>query len=63
MKVPLPSQISEAETHRDELEKAVKTRPELMERLHRAEGLVLTLMLLQTHETEFRQYMAARKAR
>lgn len=63
MKVPLPTQIAEAAQHRDELQSAVLKRPELIDRLHAAEGTVLTLTLLQTTETEFRQFMARERTK
>ena len=67
MKIPLPDQIAEARRHRDSLE-ALRAEgvtytegPDLETRLHRAEGIVLTLEFIKTYESEFRQFMANRK--
>lgn len=63
MKIPLSEQIHEAETHRDELQAALARRPELTDRLHRSEGIVLTLRLIESVEAPFRQFMATRHSK
>jgi hypothetical protein len=60
MKISLSEQIREAETHRDELTELASKRPTLTDRLHRAEGIILTLRLIETVEPEFRSFMAER---
>lgn len=66
MKVSLSEQLEEATRYRDALERlhdeGVKftEAPDLETRLHRAEGIVLTLTLLQVQEQDFRQFMAQR---
>ena len=61
MKIPLSAQIAEATLHRDELQSTLTKRPELLDRLHAAEGIVLTLGLLETTQSEFREFMKLRK--
>lgn len=61
MKIPLLDQIAEAERHRDELQAALAKRPELAGRLHAAEGMCLTMRLVQAIETDLRQFMAERR--
>jgi len=60
VKIPLADQIAEAEHHRDALQIAIAARPELAERLNRAEGMVLTLRLIQATEGPFREFMKTR---
>ena len=60
MKISLPEQLREAETHRDEMQAQASTRPTLTSRLHRSEGIVLTLRWLETYEIPFRAFMAQR---
>jgi len=57
MKVPLSEQIQEAEQRRDELTRQGGDQT----RLHRAEGIVLTLHLIQATEQDFREFMRQRK--
>lgn len=67
MKVPLTEQIQEATRYRDSLEKLREEgfeyteAPDLETRLHRAEGIVLTLKLLQVTEQDFREFMRQRR--
>jgi hypothetical protein len=67
MKVPLHEQIEEAERYRDSLrelrEEGVKFTegPDLETRLDSAEGIVLTLRLIQVTEIEFREFMRQRR--
>lgn len=56
MKVALLDQIAEAERHRDDLEAGAVDNPEAKERLHRAEGILLTLSFVQTYEQGFREF-------
>lgn len=58
MKVPLSDQIAVAIRRRDQLERDVITSPDLMDDLHATEATILTLSLIQSTETEFRQFMA-----
>jgi hypothetical protein len=64
MKISLAEQIPEAECHRDELQALIasdaKGQAELHRRLHRSEGIVLTLRWLETYEIPFRAFMAQR---
>lgn len=68
MKIALPDQIAEAELHRDNLEELIADGVQLPEgsdlenRLHRAEGIVLTLHLIQAQEQDFRAFMRQRRA-
>jgi hypothetical protein len=62
MKVPLSAQIAAATRHRDQLETAVQSSPELMPDLHATEATILTLSLIQSTETEFRQFMATKRS-
>lgn len=57
MKIPLSEQIQEAEQHRDELTRQGGDQT----RLHRAEGIVLTLRLLEATEQDFREFMRQRR--
>lgn len=57
MKIPLSEQIQEAERHRGELTRQGGD----LTRLHRAEGIVLTLRLLEATEQDFREFMRARR--
>lgn len=61
MKIPLSDQIAEAERHRDELQAAVAKRPDLVGRLHAAEGMCLTMRLVQSIETDLRQFMKTQR--
>ena len=66
MKVPLSDQIQEAERYRDSLAKLAEEGatltepPDLSTRLHRAEGIVLSIRFLQTYEQQFREFMRQR---
>lgn len=62
MKVPLSAQIAVATRRRDQLERDVITRPDLMNDLHATEATILTLSLIQSTETEFRQFMATKRS-
>jgi hypothetical protein len=66
MRVALSEQIIEAELHRDELEALIasdaKGLPDLLRRRDRVEGMILTLRLIQATESEFRQFMIARRS-
>lgn len=63
MKVPLEEQIQEAIRHRDILQHLLEEGVQLpdpedhLRRLHRAEGIVLTLTFNQTYEAEWRAFM------
>lgn len=65
--VPFPEQIQEAERYRDSLQtlrdEGVKftEAPDLETRLHRAEGIVLTLHLIRATEQDFREFMRQRR--
>jgi len=61
MKIPISDQIIEADLHRNELQSSVVNHPELLNRLHAAEGLCLTVRFNQAHEQQFRQFMRERK--
>lgn len=60
MKIALVDQIAEAERHRDDLEADAFGNPDALERLHRAEGIVLTLNFVQTYEQGFREFVRSR---
>ena len=66
MKITLSEQIIEAELHRDDLQALIAMGAEgqgdLAPRLHRAEGVILTLRLIHAVESEFRQFMIARRS-
>lgn len=68
MKIPLIDQIQEAERYRDSLQALrdedieFKEAPDLETRLHRAEGIVLTLHLIRATEQDFREFMRQRRA-
>lgn len=62
MKVPLSDQIAVATRRRDQLERDVLTSPDLMNDLHATEATILTLSLIQSTETEFRQFMATKRS-
>lgn len=62
MKVPLSAQIAVATRRRDQLEVDVLTSPDLMDDLHATEATILTLSLIQSTETEFRQFMATKRS-
>lgn len=57
MKIPLSEQIQEAEQHRDELARGGGDQT----RLHRVEGTILTLRLLEVTEQDFREFMRAKR--
>lgn len=65
MKISLKEQIAEAETHRDGLHGLMEIGGQppgvnIVTRLHRSEGIVLTLRWLETYEIPFRAFMAER---
>lgn len=62
MKITLSDQLIEAELHRKALEKASFDNFALLDRLHRAEAICLTLAMYEANEIEFRQFMAERSA-
>lgn len=60
MKVPLSSQIEEAELHLAQATKAAAANPSLQPRLDASEGIVLTLRLIEAVEPDFRLFMDRR---
>lgn len=61
MKVALVDQIAEAERHRDDLEASADGNPDVTERLHRAEGILMTLSFVQTYEQGFREFFRSKQ--
>lgn len=55
MKIPLSTQLSYMERHRDKGRELVKTKPETQAAVDIAEGILLTLTAYAAFETEIRQ--------
>lgn len=60
MKIPLSSQIAEAEMHLTELKARLALGHDVQSRIDAAEGQLLTLTFNQTYEPEIREYMRQR---
>lgn len=63
MIVPLSSQISYMERHRDKGRELAKTKPETQAAVDIAEGILLTLSVYAEYETEIRQQAQERNTR
>lgn len=67
MKVSLSDQLKEAIRHRDNLQRLIDEGVQLpdpedhLRRLHKAEGIVLTITFNQTYEAGFREFMRQRR--
>ena len=63
MKVPLSTQISYMERHRDKGMEIAKAKPETQAAVDIAEGILLTLNAYAAFETEIRQQAQERNTR